>query len=70
MIVQVALHEEQLAPAIDHARELLDPGQQRMPDALVVSLEQAIQAWDGGASESARELLHQPLVLAQQIRYL
>jgi hypothetical protein len=59
-----------LAPAIDYARALLDPGQQRVPDALAASLEQAIQAWDGGASESARELLHQSLALAQQMRYL
>ena len=53
-LIAVALHEEQLALAVDYARALLDPGQQRLPDALAASLEQVLQAWDGGAPEVAR----------------
>ena len=66
----MALREEQLSPAVEHARALLDPVQQRLPDALAASLEQAVQAWDGGAPESARSLLDQSLALAQQMHYL
>lgn len=69
-LIAVALHGEQITLAVDHARALLDPGQQRMPDALAASLEQAVQAWDGGAFESAREMLHQSMSLAQVMRYL
>ena len=69
-LITVALHEEQHSLAIEHARTLLDPGQQRLPDELVVNLEQAIQAWDGGAPEVARVLLQQSVTLAEQLRYL
>jgi tetratricopeptide (TPR) repeat protein len=69
-LIAASLREERLAQAIDYARALLDPGQQRVPDALIASLEQAIQAWDGGAPESARAQLHQSMALAQQMRYL
>jgi hypothetical protein len=69
-LIAVALHEEHHSLAIEYARTLLDPGQQRLPDELVVNLEQAIQAWDGGAPESARVLLQQSVTMAQQLRYL
>ncbi len=69
-LIAVALRTDQLALAVDHMRALLDPGQQRVPDELAASLEQVIQAWDGGAPESANTLLHQSLALAQQMRYL
>jgi tetratricopeptide (TPR) repeat protein len=69
-LIAVALHQEQLTAAIDHARALFDPGQQRVPDALAASLEQAVQAWDGSAPKVARTLLQQSVTLAQQLRYL
>ena len=49
---------------------LLDPGQQRLPDALAANLEQTLQAWNGGTPEAARALLHQSMALAQQMHYL
>ena len=69
-LIAVALHEEQLSLAVNYARALLDPGQQRLPDALVTSLERAVQAWDEGAPESARSLLRQSMTLAQQMHTL
>jgi DNA-binding SARP family transcriptional activator len=69
-LIAVALHEGEFSLAMDDARALLDPGQQRLPDALAACLEQAIQAWDGGAPESARALLCQSLALAQQLHYV
>jgi DNA-binding SARP family transcriptional activator len=65
-----ALHEAQLAWAVEHARTLLDPGQQRLPDPLITNLEQAIHAWDEGESEAAQAQLQQAVSLAQQMRYL
>jgi len=69
-LIAVALHEEQLFLAVDYARALLDPGQQRVPAALAASLEQAVQAWDEGAPEAARSLLRQSMTLAQQMHTL
>jgi len=69
-LIAVALHEEQIALAVDHARAVLDPSQQPPPDALAASLEQAIQSWDGGAADAARTLLQQSMMLAQELRYL
>ena len=69
-LIAAELRKDQLASAVDHARTLLDPGQRRVPDELAASLEQAVQAWDGGASASARSLLHRSLAMAQEMRYL
>jgi hypothetical protein len=33
-------------------------------------LEQAIDAWESGALQAARTLLHQSMALAQEMRYL
>jgi hypothetical protein len=69
-LVAAALRKEELAPAVDHARALLDPGQQRLPDALSGVLERAIDAWESGALQAARTLLHRSVALAQEMRYL
>jgi tetratricopeptide (TPR) repeat protein len=69
-LIAVALRTDQLASAVDYARALLDPSQQRVPDELAASLEQVIQAWDGGAPDGARSRLHKSLSLAQEMRYL
>jgi tetratricopeptide (TPR) repeat protein len=69
-LIARALRDGELSLAVDHARALLDPTQQRVPDALSASLERATQAWESGAPESARAVLHQSLALAQQMRYL
>ncbi len=69
-LIAVALHENELSAAMEYTRTLLDPALYRLPDALTASLEQAVQAWDGGAPEGARALLQQSATLAQQLRYL
>ncbi len=69
-LIAVALHEKQLSLAVEYARALLDPSQQRLSDTLTASLEQAVQAWDEGTPESAHGLLDQSLALAQQMHYL
>jgi tetratricopeptide (TPR) repeat protein len=69
-LVAVALRKEETVPAVDYARALLDPGQQRLPDALSAVLEQAVDAWESGALQAARTLLHRSVALAQEMRYL
>ncbi len=69
-LLAVALMEEEFAWAIEHARALLAPDQQRLPEALVAVLEEAIQAADGGQPEVARASLERALELARDMRYL
>jgi tetratricopeptide (TPR) repeat protein len=69
-LIAVALHEEHVSLAIRGARALLEPHQQRLPDALTAGLEQAIRVWGAGTPESAIALLHGSLAMAQQMRYL
>jgi DNA-binding SARP family transcriptional activator/tetratricopeptide (TPR) repeat protein len=69
-LIGVALNENRLALAIDHARALLDPSQQRLPEALVSCLEQVIRSWDGGDLDTVQTLLQQSIRLAQQMHYL
>jgi hypothetical protein len=69
-LIAVALDEQQLSVAVDYARVLLDPTQQRLPDALTASLEQAIRDWDTGAPESANTRFCQCVKLAQEMKYL
>ena len=69
-LIAVALREGEFSLAMDDVRALLDPAQQRLPDVLTADLVQAVQAWDGGAFETARALLQQSMALAQQLHYL
>jgi len=70
LLIAAALNQNHLALAIEHARALLDPSQQQLPETLVSCLEQVIQAWDGGLLDTAGTLLQESLMLAQQMHYL
>jgi hypothetical protein len=65
-LIDLALARDQIAEAVDHGRALLDPQQQRLPDALVASLESALTAWDEGKAGEARRDLQQALELARE----
>jgi DNA-binding SARP family transcriptional activator/tetratricopeptide (TPR) repeat protein len=69
-LIAVSLQQDKVHLAVNGARALLDPNLQRLPDTLITTLEQAIQAWDRNEAESAHVLLHQLIVLAQQMHYL
>ena len=56
--------------AVEQARAMLDPAQQRLPDTLTTALEQAIEAWDRGQAETAREHLVEASTLAEEGGYL
>jgi hypothetical protein len=49
---------------------LLETTQQRLPDTLTAEVEEAVQAWERGESESARISLDRALALAQESGYL
>lgn len=65
-----ALAQNRSAEAVDYARRLLTPGQQRLPDALTAKLEAAIQAWDAGQPEAGKAQLQQATTMAQEMDYL
>jgi DNA-binding SARP family transcriptional activator len=69
-LLALALDQDRTADAVDQARAMLDPVQQRPPDDLEALLEEATHAWDEGQTESTRECLKQALDLAGGMGYL
>jgi tetratricopeptide (TPR) repeat protein len=73
-LMGVALVPGQAAESVSEAsrlaRALLEPAQQRLPDALIAVLENAVEAWEEGASETARAFLDQAIERAQGLGYL
>ncbi len=66
-LIGVALAQDQVSEAVDHARALLEPSQQRLPDALTAVLEEAIRTWHIGESKTARTNLNHAMGLAQEL---
>jgi tetratricopeptide (TPR) repeat protein len=66
-LMDVALTRGQIAEAVDHARALLDPQQQHLPDALVAPLESGLAAWDEGEVGAARSYLQRSVELAREL---
>jgi DNA-binding SARP family transcriptional activator len=69
-LLAVELTHDRVTSAIGHARAMLDPVQQRLPEPLMLSLELAIQALDDRCPESAREHLTTALAAAEDLGYL
>ncbi|MCK4900220.1 MAG: tetratricopeptide repeat protein, partial [Anaerolineales bacterium] len=67
-LIGVALAREKVFEAVDYARALLEPSQQRLPDALIAVLEEVIKTWKGGESETAYTYLNQAIELAHELR--
>ena len=53
-LVGVACAQDRLADAITHARAILGPLEQPLPDGLNALVEAAVQAWDADQPEAAR----------------
>jgi DNA-binding SARP family transcriptional activator/tetratricopeptide (TPR) repeat protein len=70
LLIGVALYQEKYSWAIDEARLILDPSQQRLPQELESPLTQAAQCWEAGKHHTAQTLLHESIVLARQLHYL
>jgi DNA-binding SARP family transcriptional activator len=59
-----------IGEAVTHARQLLHPSQQRLPDTLTEPLEAAIQEWEAGDAAAAVTLLRQATAPAAEMDYL
>ncbi|RKG88421.1 ATP-binding protein [Corallococcus terminator] len=70
VLVALALRREDVAEAVEHARAMLDPALQWLPDLLVANLATAIDAWNQGRLEEARKSLEQATDSAERLKYL
>jgi predicted ATPase len=66
-LISVAHAQNKVSEAVEYARILLEPTQQRLPDALTALLEKAIKSWEGGETETAHTYLNQAIELAQEL---
>ena len=66
-LISVAHTQHQVSEAVDHARTLLEPTQQRLPDALTALLEETIESLEVGKTEEAYTYLNQAIELAQEL---
>jgi tetratricopeptide (TPR) repeat protein len=69
-LIGVALAGDHLADAVDHAREMLGPTQQPLPDVLAATLEEAIEYWDRDKADEVRQCLEQAIEMAPEWGYL
>jgi hypothetical protein len=69
-LLAIAVGKGARSEALDHARALLHPQQQRLPEPLEAALEAAIQAGDDGSPEAARHHLEHAIQVAQETGYL
>jgi hypothetical protein len=69
-LIATALRCGQVSVAVDYARRLLAPTQERLPDRLIEHLETAIQAMDREEMDQASQRLNQMLVLAYELGYI
>jgi hypothetical protein len=68
--VAVAFARNWISEASKFAHALLEPTQQCLPDDLTAVVQNAVKAWKGDESKSARTYLAQALELAQELGYL
>jgi class 3 adenylate cyclase/tetratricopeptide (TPR) repeat protein len=69
-LIGVALAQDRVPEAVDHTRALLDPLQERLPDALAAVVHEAIGAWEQAQVETARNHLSQAIALAGEMGYV
>jgi tetratricopeptide (TPR) repeat protein len=69
-LIGVTLAQDQLVETIDHVRHLLEPTQQRMPDALETILHRTLHEWDQRRPEQAREHLLRAVEPAKGLGFL
>jgi tetratricopeptide (TPR) repeat protein len=69
-LMAVDMAHDRIPEAIDHAQSLLDPSQQRLPDALAGVVEGAVVAWEAEGPEVAASYLDRAIRLAQELGYL
>jgi eukaryotic-like serine/threonine-protein kinase len=68
-LVAVRLRQGQVAEAVEAARQLLPPPQQRLPDGLEAEVQDGVGAWARGRRKLAQERLSNAVELAKELRY-
>ena len=66
-LIAVALTRDQVSEAVGYAQALIDPSQQRLPNAVAATLENSIQAWQDDEPAMAQEHLKSAIALAQEM---
>ncbi len=69
-LIAVALARGRVEDAIEPARVLLAPWQQRLPDALTARVREAFAAWDQGRADGATGRIRDALEVARRTGYL
>jgi hypothetical protein len=64
------MEKDALVEALGHARALLHPQQQKLPDPLEADLKAAIQAGENEGAEAAGPSLERVIRVAQETGYL
>ncbi|GIK40907.1 MAG: transcriptional activator [Chloroflexota bacterium] len=70
IVLAMALKQESLSEAIEAARAMLAPTQQKLPDDVTEALEMASQTWESDNGDIIQERLRQVVELAGQYGYL
>jgi tetratricopeptide (TPR) repeat protein len=70
VLLALELQRRAVAEAVEHARALLEPTQQRLPDPLAAELEAALGAWKRHQPEAAREYLEHATESARRLGFL
>ncbi len=69
-LIGVSLDQGKITESIDFGRSLLEPFQQRLPDALSEVVGEAMKAWDRGHQKKSARHLEQSVQMAQEMGYL
>ena len=69
-LLAMALEGDRISEALDHARAMLDPTQQKLPRPMESTLESAIEAGEAGQPEAVRAWLQRAVEEAQGSGYL
>jgi predicted ATPase len=69
-LIAIALDQNNMAQAIEHARALFGPNQHPLPQELMVITQKAIAAWQKNVREIARTHLEQAVQIAHKVAQL
>jgi len=69
-LLGLALGRNEVGDAIENAKKMLEPSQQKLPDGMTILLEQAVRAWDNQNPVEAKAALKGAVPLAQELGYL
>ncbi len=69
-LLAVALGRNDVASAIEHARGMLVEAQHPPPEKLAAATQKAIESWEKGEGESARDALARAIEAAHEVGYL